>query len=87
VGWTRNAASKDDVVGFVIWPIAFLAVFLPIWFNLGRARSEANEMKHASAQTEALHLTFLGSIVGFLVFIFIPIVPKILWGWVPYVSS
>jgi len=85
VGWTTVAASRDDVVGFIVWPIAFISVFVPIWFILGKARTEANEMKHASAQSEAIHLTFLGSVVGFFVFAFIPIIPKTLWGWVPYV--
>ncbi len=85
VSWTAAAASRDDVVGFIVWPVAFLSVFLPIWMNLGRARIEAREMEYASAQSEGLHLTFLASLIGFFVFVCIPVVMRTLWGWVPFV--
>ena len=86
VSWAAGAASRDDVLGFIVWPFAFLAVVLPFWMNLIRARLEAREMEHASAQTEALHLTFLVALSGFFVFVFMPTVMEALWGWVPYTS-
>ena len=86
VSWTAKAAIRDDVTGFIVWPLAFLAVILPFWTNLIRARLEAREMEHANAQTEALHLTFLVTLIGFFIFAFMPMVMEALWGWVPYTS-
>jgi hypothetical protein len=86
LSWTIAAASREDVVGFVLWPIAFLTVLLPVYINLIRARVEAKELKHANAQTEALHLTFLISLLSFFVFSLAPTLMKTAWGWIPYVS-
>lgn len=86
-GWTSQAAGRDDVAGFVIWPFAFLAVTLPVWFNLIRARAEASELPYGSPQSEALHLTFLFALVAFFVFSFAPIVMRAAWAWVPFVSK
>lgn len=86
VNWTMLAISKQGV-SFIVWPIAFLAVILPLWFNLIHARVEAKEMEHASAQTEALHITVLLTLVGFFIFAFIPMVMKIIYNWIPYIGS
>lgn len=85
VSWTHLAARRDDVIGFLVWPVAFLAVQIPTLINLTRARSEAREQEHASAQVEALHFTFLATLISFPLFAFIPILMKG-WGWVPMVS-
>ncbi len=87
VSWTKLAAARDDVLGFVIWPFAFLAVFVPIWHNLIIARVEAREMEHASAQTEALHLTVLATLLGFFVLTFVPTLTRMAWCWIPFVSK
>ncbi len=86
VNWTMLVVSRQDV-SFIVWPIAFLAVILPLWFNLIHARVEAKEMEHASAQTEALYITFLLTFLGFFIFAFIPKVIEIVYGWVPYIGS
>jgi hypothetical protein len=86
VNWTMLAISKQGV-SFVIWPIAFLAVILPLWNNLIHARLEAKEMEHANAQTEALHITFLLTLFGFFIFAFIPRIMEIIYNWVPYIGS
>jgi len=86
VNWTMLAISKQGV-SFIIWPIAFLAVVLPLWFNLIHARVEAKEMEHASAQTEALHITFFLSLIGFFIFAFIPKVMEIIYSWIPYIGN
>lgn len=85
VNWTMLAIFKQGI-SFIIWPIAFLAVTVPLWVNLIRARVEASEIKHANAQTEGLHITFLLTLIGFLIFAFIPKVMKIIYSWVPYVG-
>ena len=87
VSWTAGAAGRDDVVAFIAWPVAFLAVFFPIWLNLGRARAEANVMQHANVQTDALHLTFLVSLLAFIVFALLPVTMQPAWGWIPFVSE
>ena len=80
VNWTMLAISKQDV-SFIIWPIAFLAVVLPLWFNLIHARAEAKEDGYfTNAQIEALHITFLLTLVGFFVFAFIPKVMEIIYN-------
>lgn len=86
VNWTILAISKQGV-SFIIWPIAFLAVILPLWINLIHARVEAKEMEHASPQTEALHITVLLTLIGFFIFAFIPRIMKIIYNWVPYIGS
>ena len=85
VNWTILATSKQGV-SFIIWPIAFLVVVLPLWLNLTHARVEAKEMQHASAQTEALHITFLLTLIGFFIFAFIPRIMEIIYNWVPYIK-
>ena len=85
VSWTLLAVNSRDIVEFLIWPFAFLAVILPIWITLIKARVEAKEVEYASAQTEALHITFIITFIGFILFAFVPTVMKSLWGWVPYV--
>lgn len=85
VNWTMLAVSKQGV-SFIVWPIAFLVVILPLFFNLIHARVEAKEMEHASAQTEALHITFLSALIGFFIFAFVPRVMEIIYDWVPYIE-
>jgi len=86
VSWTRLAAARDDVVGLVLWPVAFLAVTLPIWMSLIRARIEARESEHANPQVEALHLTTLITLMAFFAFAFAPMLMRVAWPWVPYVT-
>ncbi|KKL46226.1 hypothetical protein LCGC14_2347680 [marine sediment metagenome] len=86
VSWTHLAARRDDVVGFLVWPVAFLAVQVPTLTNLARARIEAREQEHASVQVEALHLTYLATLLAFPLFAFLPILMNG-WAWVPMVSS
>lgn len=87
VSWTKLAASRPDVIAFVIWPFAFLTVVVPVYFNLIRARVENKEQEHASAQVEALHITVLISFIGFFVFVFFDNVMNLAWSWVPYVND
>jgi len=84
VNWTLLAIRNQDV-SILAWPLAFLAVTIPLWMNLGHARTEASEMEHASAQTEALHLTFVLVPIGFLVFAFVPSIMYAMYSWLPYV--
>jgi len=86
VNWTMIAARRTDVVGFLLWPCAFLAVLIPMWLTLTRARVEDREQKSDNPQVEALHLTVVVALIGFFLFAFSPVVMKAAWGWVPYVK-
>lgn len=86
VNWTAHASRRDDLVlGFLLWPVALLAVFIPIWRNLIRGRVEAREYEFANPQVEALHHTLIIALLGFFVFAFFPNTICTAWGWVPYV--
>ena len=85
VNWTMLAASRDEVVGFLLWPFAFLAVMAPVWISLIRARTEDREHESANAQVEALHITVIAAFLGFFVFALVPSFMTLAWGWVPYV--
>lgn len=45
VNWTMLEARREDVpLGFILWPVAFLAVLGPIWKNWIQGRVEAKEV-------------------------------------------
>src|SRR5438477_8851706 len=65
VNWTLKAGRRDDVpLGFLLWLPAFLVVMFPIWNCLMHARMEAQEQGIFNAQVEALHATFLVTLLG-----------------------
>lgn len=84
--WTRGAGARDDVFGPGLWPVAFFAVLIPIWLTMVRARAEARQSNSTNPQVEALPLTALVAVIGFVVFAFIPGLMRMAWGWVPYVK-
>ena len=86
VNWTRLAISIQGV-NVIAWPVAFLAIMVPIWTNLIRARLEAREASFANPQAEALHITTLIALLGFFVFAFVPNAIEPIYGWIPYVHS
>lgn len=86
VNWTRLAILVQDV-NVIAWPVAFLAVMVPIWMNLIRARLEARELGFANPQVEALHITTLIALLEFFVFAFVPSAIEPVYGWLPYVHS
>jgi hypothetical protein len=86
VSWTMLAISHQKISIFA-WPAAFLAVLIPLWLNLIRARLESREQEHSNAQVEGLHITFLLTLLGFFVFALFPSVMQSGYGWVPYVTG
>jgi hypothetical protein len=86
VNWTMLAISYQKV-SILVWPFAFLAVLLPLWFNLIRARLESRELGRANAQVEGLHITLLLTLLGFFLFVFFPSTMHGVYGWVPYVRA
>jgi len=86
VNWTMLAAKREDTIGFLLWPAAFLAIFCPMANCLGHAQDEAKEAKFVNAQVAALPLTILAGPIGFFVFLFAPSVMRFGWGWLPYMK-
>ncbi len=84
VNWTIGAGKRNDVIGILLWPFAFLVVFIPMFLTYGRATEEARAQGNINAQVEGLGFTFIVALIGFFVFAFAPIVMKTAWGWVPY---
>ena len=87
VNWTGLVIIEKGGNGYILWPTSFVVVMIPIWITLIRARVEAREQEDANAQVEALHLTFLITLVVFFVFAFAPNIMKSVWSWVPYMYS
>ena len=87
VSWTHLTAQRDDVLGFLVWPIAFFVVQGATLANFGRAATEARQQKlDPHAPSIALFITCLVTLVAFPLFAFIPILMKA-WAYVPLVSS
>ena len=91
VNWTMRAARRDDVpLSFVLWPIAFFAVMIPIYVNWIRARVEAKEVLRetgfANPQVDGLQYSLVTTFIAFFVFAFAPNVMRLAWAWVPYVN-
>ena len=87
VSYTAIAAAREDVIGFIVWPFAFVAALWPIHKLLMMARIDAGELGYAGPQVEALHVSYLTAFVGFFLFVFLPKAMNFLWGWVPFVSG
>ena len=86
VSWTMNAASRADVVGFLVWPIAFLAVFVPLSSSVLHSEKEIEETGIVGVQSVALRITLVVALLGFFVFAFEPTLMDLAWGWVPFVG-
>jgi hypothetical protein len=86
VNWTSTASARSDVpMGFLLWIPALLVVIFPIWWMMGSSSERAKARGFVSVQDEAVGITFLIVILGFILFAFIPSLIKLGWGWVPYV--
>jgi hypothetical protein len=68
--WTHYRATGDGFVGFVVWPFAFMAVFVPIWLNLIRTRVEARDRGHSTVGSVALHVTLVVTVLVFVLLAF-----------------
>lgn len=86
VSWTHIASDREDVVGFLIWPIAFLAVMLPTLANLTITNSNASRREYADPQGNAYVITFFVTLLAFPLFAILPVLMKA-WEYIPMVSS
>jgi hypothetical protein len=83
ISWTTLASRRNDVVGFLLWPVAFIAVASPLVANLFYAYG-VEEEHHEKANVVGSYITLIVSLVGFFIFAFAPTVKSMAWGWVPY---
>lgn len=84
VNGTILAAAREDVFGWVLYPIAFVAAILPIKITGGTAVVESEQTGVRNAQVDALGWTLIAGLIGFFVFLFLPITMHYGWGWLPY---
>lgn len=86
VSWTHLAAQRDDVLGLLVWPIAFLAVQCATFKNFFMAAKEAGQQKiELHAPSIALYINFFVTLVAFPLFAFVPALMKA-WAYFPMVS-
>ena len=86
VGWTSRYTQDSAISAWVLWPLALLAALLPVQASLFEAKKEADETGRSNVQVEALYFTTFFSLVGFILFVFVPVIAKSGWFWVPYVG-
>jgi hypothetical protein len=84
VNVTRLAVHDHGAFGPVLWPVAFIAAFIPIYFctaaGVGEAatgQSEWNPQVYGIFYSEVL------AVIGFFVFTFFPNVIALGWPWLP----
>lgn len=89
VSWTMFKVDNGNVVKFIVWIFAFIAVISPIWktYNSANREEKEKDTKYGNPQVEALILTALITLIGFFIFVFVPTIMSIFWSWVPYVSK
>jgi len=85
VNWTHLAAARPDVIGWLLWPFAFLATIFLIMKHRIIARTEAREERvTGNPQVEAIVFTELFSVIAFFVFAIFPVTARYLYWYMPY---
>jgi hypothetical protein len=86
VNLTKTAMHGGGVLRPVLWPVAFIASFVPIYFCTAAATAEALGCEE-SAQEIAVGFTEILTVIGFFFFVFFPKAIAVGWSWVPYGSQ
>ena len=87
VSWTQFTLRREHAVSWLLWPVAFLAVMLPLSATISSARISVRTAKYPDYVVHGLitlDITIVITFIGFLVFAFIPCVMRVGWGWLPY---
>ena len=78
---TRSLGAEYAGVGkWLLWTVAFWAASVP---TMGAVRSAART-ERKGVQHVATTLTLPLAAIGLLLFIFLPVVLEVAWGWVPH---
>jgi hypothetical protein len=89
VGVIVNFVKHESgaVLAAVIWPVAFIAAFFPVYFCGAAAAAEAGAGESEwNPQVYAILYTEIGTVIGFFIFAFFPKVVAVGWPWITYVS-
>ena len=86
---SRNDAPYAEPSSWLLWPVAFVAVALPMWQTYSAAAREAKqdgyfELRHV--QLDALGWTTFIAVAAFLIFAFFPILMRSAYPWIPYMG-
>jgi hypothetical protein len=89
VNWTQLGILHQGLSGWLLWPLAFVAVVVPMWQTYSAAAREAKqdgyfELRHV--QLDALGWTTFIAGVAFLVFTLFPFLMRSAYPWVPYMG-
>jgi len=83
VAYSRDTLTKrPDLIGWVIWMVAFVIAILPTTFALKDAAKKVAK----KTQDVAMTITSAIGVIGFWVFFFLPAAMTTFWGWVPFVG-
>ena len=85
VNFTKFEVHSGGVFGFVVWPIAFIATFAPVYLCAAAAIVEAGGGAW-NVQVMAIVFTEWLSVIAFFLFVFFPSLITLGWPWIPYGS-
>jgi hypothetical protein len=88
VSFTKHSLHGEGVFGPVLWPMAFIASFAPIYLcataGVGEAATGQSEW---NPQVYAIGISEVLAVIGFFVFAFFPNVIALGWPWIPYAQT
>jgi len=83
VSFTRHRAHGEGMFSYVLWSMAFIASFAPIYLCTAAAIFEAAEGKSEwNANVYAIRFTELIAVIAFFVFAFYPNLIALGWSWI-----
>jgi hypothetical protein len=85
VNFTKSEVQGGGVFGPVLWPIAFIASFAPVFLCTAAAIFEAGGGAW-NVQVAALCFTEVLAVIAFFLFVFFPSLITLGWLWIPYGS-
>src|SRR5262245_48638703 len=84
VNFTKFAVHDHGAFGPVLWPVAFIASFIPIYFCAAAGFAEAETgQSEWNPQVYAIFYSAVLAVIGFFVFTFFPKVIALGWPWIP----
>jgi hypothetical protein len=84
----RHWVHDEGGFGYVLWPVGFIAAFMPVYLCAAAGIGEA-EMGYSewNAQVVAITLTEILAVIAFFIFPFVPNVVLLGWLWISYLSQ
>lgn len=88
VGWTAERIHGEVWVAFILWPVAVLCAYVPLFFMVGSSQASMREHRdfaHSIVGTAATLGIMLG-FIAFPIFAFFPALLRAGWPWLPFGS-